>query len=365
VRWRSVHVYYYDDNKADLVLDAVRPLFQRLGPQVRAYYVPHWLNGPHVRLNFQAEQRVHDELVLPAVREVVGGYLRDRPSTATVDPMRLHTAHKRLAEMEQERGALLPLLPDNSVHEADYDQRLHVLGSTAAAELLADFYVDTTELAFEMADAVRDGRQLLRLGFDLMVATAHALSGIGFERAFVSFRSHAEAFLSWTPEGKGLRPGWQEHYEQHAEALTGRVQAVLATVDGSGPCLAWIRPWVDVMTPYWRRGAELIESGQLALSPGPRQDSEEYAERLRRSPLHRAREDVEVDQVWFAKFRLMLNYAYLHLTRLGLAPSERFLLCHLAANAAEELFGRSAADVVFPAPGDPADPRELVLRGTT
>lgn len=364
MRWRSVHVYYYDDSKTDLVLDAVRPLFQRLAPGIRAYYVPHWLNGPHLRLNFESEQRIYDELVLPAVYEVVGGYLHSQPSVAVVDPQRLHAQHKRLAELEQERGALLPLLPDNSIHEADYEQRLHVLGTTDTAELLADFYVDTTPLAFDMTDAVRNGRQLLRLGFDLMVATAHGLSGVGFERGFVSFRSHAEAFLSWMPEGEGLRPAWQRHYEQHAEALTGRVQAVLATVDAAGPCVPFVRPWVEVMTQYWRRGSQLIESDTLRLAPGPPPDSAEHAERLRRSPLHRAREDVVVDPVWFAKYRLMLNYTYLHLTRLGMTPAERFLLCHLAANAAEEFVGRPATEVAFPAPGDPVDPRELILRGT-
>ncbi|EWM13651.1 thiopeptide maturation pyridine synthase [Kutzneria sp. 744] len=365
MRWRSVHVYYYDDDKTDLLLDAVRPLLRGLAPGVRTYYVPHWLKGPHLRLNFEADQQVHDELVLPTVREVVGGYLRGRPSTAVIDPQQLHVQHTRLAELEQERGELLPLRPDNSIHEADYDQRLHVLGTAAAADLLADFYVDTTPLAFDMTEAVRGGRQLLRLGFDLMVATAHALSGVGFARGFVSFRSHAEAFLSWMPEGVGLRPAWERHYEQHMDALTGRVQAVLATVDAAGPCLPFVRPWVEVMTPYWRRGSELIESHMLRLAPGPRPDSAEYAERLRRSPLHRARKDVVVDPVWFAKYRLMLNYTYLHLTRLGLSPAERLLLCHLAANAAEDLFGRPAAEVAFPAPGDPADPRELVLRGTS
>ncbi|QUQ68706.1 thiopeptide maturation pyridine synthase [Kutzneria sp. CA-103260] len=365
MRWHSVHVYYYDADKTDLVLDAVRPLFQKLPAGVRAYYVPHWLRGPHLRLNFEADQRMYDEGVLPAVSEVVGGFLRDRPSTAVVDPQQLHAQHTRLAELEQERGELLPLRPDNSMHEAYYDQRLHVLGTTATADLLADFYVDTTPLAFEMAEAVRNGRQLLRLGFDLMVATAHALSGVGFARGFVSFRSHAEAFLSWMPEGEGLRPAWQRHHEQHAEALTSRVQAVLATVDGAGPCVPFVRPWVEVMRPYWRRGAELIESDLLRLAPAPSPDSAEHAERMRRSPLHRARKDVVVDQVWFAKYRLMLNYTYLHLTRLGLAPAERFLLCHLAANAAEDLYGRPAAEVVLPAPGDAADPSELVLRGTT
>jgi len=30
-----VHVYYYDDDKTDLLLDAVRPLFRGLAPGVR------------------------------------------------------------------------------------------------------------------------------------------------------------------------------------------------------------------------------------------------------------------------------------------------------------------------------------------
>ena len=99
--------------------------------------------------------------------------------------------------------------------------------------------------------------------------------------------------------------------------------------------------------------------------PGMSQDSEEYAERLRRSPFHNRRQwaGPPTDYVWFTKYRLMLNYTYLQLTRLGLLPAQRFLLCHLAANAAEEMYRVSAVDVPFPSVGDPVDPRELSLRG--
>ncbi|MGC7102904.1 hypothetical protein ACPZ19_50270 [Amycolatopsis lurida] len=48
----------------------------------------------------------------------------------------------------------------------------------------------------------------------------------------------------------------------------------------------------------------------------------------------------------FLLYRLMLNLTYLHLTRSGVTASERFLLCHLVADAAEEVCGVRAADVV-------------------
>jgi hypothetical protein len=49
----------------------------------------------------------------------------------------------------------------------------------------------------------------------------------------------------------------------------------------------------------------------------------------------------------FLRYRLMLNYTYLHLTRLGVPGLHRYLLCHLAANAVEEVYGVSALDLVL------------------
>ncbi|AHH96962.1 hypothetical protein GCM10010174_73790 [Kutzneria viridogrisea] len=365
--WRSVHVYYYEDRKYDLVLDAVRPLFQRLGPEIRAYHVPHWLRGPHLRLNFHTGSRQYADLVLPAVHEVIGGYLAEHPSTAVYDKEEMLAGHRLLIESEQERGQLEPLAEDNSLHEAPYDQRLHVLGSTEAASLLADFYVDTTELTFAMTEALRSGMQRLRLAFDLMIATAHTLSGIGYARGFVSFRSHAEAFLSWVPQAGGLRPAWQRHYRLHSRSLVAQARQVVDSLDTGGSAVPWVHEWVRALVPYRRLGGQLIASGQISLDPpGPPPGSRQYFEKLASSPMHSkgSWQHSQVDRLWFGKYRLMLNYTYLHLTRLGLTPVERFLLCHLAANTAEEIFGVRALDVRFPVPGDPAATREVELGET-
>jgi hypothetical protein len=55
----------------------------------------------------------------------------------------------------------------------------------------------------------------------------------------------------------------------------------------------------------------------------------------------------------------MLNYTYLHMTRLGITPTERFLLCHLAANAVEECYGVSAFELVGAPVRHPLMPDEL------
>ncbi|MEU8206482.1 hypothetical protein [Streptosporangium sp. NPDC049046] len=44
------------------------------------------------------------------------------------------------------------------------------------------------------------------------------------------------------------------------------------------------------------------------------------------------------------------EYTYLHLTRLGLTPLDRFRTCHLLANAVEEVYGVSGLESMQPLP---------------
>ncbi|AXK31734.1 hypothetical protein DVA86_02785 [Streptomyces armeniacus] len=363
--WRSFHIHYYDTDKSGLLLDAVRPLVELISPHVdNVHYLLHWLRGPHVRINVHAEPHVFARTVLPALDALIPPYLAEHPSRARVDTAALAHQHRRLAELEQEPGTLTPLFPDNSIREAPYDSREHILGGTrAAADLLADFYAATTPLSFDMVRHVRgDEGRLAQLSFDLLIASAHGLSGgAGFRRGFVSFRSHAEAFLSWWPEAKGLRPAWDLHYVAHAKTLARHVRTVLHAVDtrpdpvGGSP---FIHRWLDAAGPTLRRGAELIAKGELSMDPpgagrSPERD-EPVAELLRKSPFQSPRRPpgFVVDRSWFDQYRLVLDCTYLQLTRLGLPPVERYLLCHLAANTAEDLYGVMATDVLLPTPGE-------------
>jgi hypothetical protein len=355
VHWHSIHVYYHDTEMDDLILHGVRPLFRRLNGQVSAmYYVRHWRFGPHLRLNIRTDIETFTETVRPAVDEIVGGYLAKYPSTRLLDPAQEFPIHQRLAELEGEQGPLLPWRPNNTIDVADNDSRENILGNRETADLLADFHTATTELAFGMTEE-SSGAERLAIAFNLMIATAHTMFGDGdITNGFASFRSHAEGFLCAFREGEGLRPGWQEHYQRNAKSLMDRVAAVVTTIDTAEPIAPFVLEWVDSLAPFRKRGRRLAEDDLLFKTPdtfGANSDLETVNanknQLMQASPYHRAAlsdpRTVELSNTpVFMVYRLMLNLTYLHLTKLGIAPAERFLLCHLAANAVEELYGISA-----------------------
>ncbi len=351
MHWHSVHVHYHDADLDGLILRGVRPLFRRLAGDVAAmYYVRHWRCGPHLRLNVRTDLETFTETVRPAVDEIVGGYLVDNPSTRVLDPERELPMHRRLAELELEPGPLLPWRPNNTVHVAAYDSRDTVLGNRETADLLADFHAATTDLAFRMTEEC-GGAERLAVVFNLMIATAHTMFGGDITNGFASFRSHAESFLCTFQEGEGLRPLWQDHYRRNARSLTGRVAAVVAAIDTGQPDVPFVREWVDALAGFRERGRRLAEDDLLFSASGdPDVESAGKGRLMQASPYHRAAlsdprtEELSSTPVFLA-YRLMLNFTYLHLTKLGIAPAERFLLCHLAANAVEELYGISAFEL--------------------
>nr|WP_055510031.1 thiopeptide maturation pyridine synthase [Nonomuraea pusilla] len=341
--WQSFHVHYHGSHD-DLVLDGIRPLFARLHGLVEAaYYTRHWKLGPHVRVNVRPSEEVG-----PVVEEVIGGFLKERPSTAALDPERYLDLHRRLAELEAEPGPLFPWRPDNSLHRADYEWRLEPAGGRPAAELLADFYTATTPLSFRMVDGVRRGERRLAIAFELLTALAHSLSGVGIMNGFVSFRSHAEAFLELHAEGRGLRAKWDAFGEQNSAHLQTLLSAALSSLDGGTGSHA--SEWAAALAPFRSRAAQLIESGQLSMDPGASLMTSRWSGSIDDSPFHRelyaTRTWSELrGATWFQVFRLLTNYTYLQLTRLGVNPAERYLLCHLIAGLVEARYGMTALEV--------------------
>ncbi|MGH4023795.1 MAG: thiopeptide maturation pyridine synthase [Pseudonocardiaceae bacterium] len=332
-----VHVAYHDDNCDDLLLTAVRPV---LAGVAGSYFVRHWQRGPHLRLNVPMERyagRSTDQgTVERLVAEHVGGYLAGHPSTAELDPAALLPLHQSLARMEQVDGPLLPWYPNNSVQPADYDDRAAALGGRAAADLLAGFYVATTPALFDALAQVRAGAARLGAALDLIISVAHAFADGGITGGFVSLRSHAEAFLGEGDRSR-LRRAWDEQYRLRACALQDRVSAIVAEVDRG------TNSWVQTVRPTAQAGQRLLAAGRLPMSSLRQARGSEFHQALAGND--RWHEQVE-PSLAFRSYRLLLNYTYLQLTRLGVKPVERFMLCHFAANAVEERYGVSAIDLV-------------------
>lgn len=361
MEWHSIHVHYHEPGLDRLIIEGIGPCTERLADLAEVdgvYFVRHWLRGPHVRLNIRTTRDAFRATVLPTAERIIGRFLAAHPSHGGCDEASLADTHRRLAELENEAGPLFPWHADNTVVPARYDGRVQAVRTAEAAQHLADFLTETTPLLLAMTEhvAAAESRRLA-LAFDLMVATAHRMSGGGIISGLGSLRSHAEAFLYRWPEGRGRRPAWDRHYAHHAGSLARRVHQVTYGLDQPGaglPRIPFVDSWVRSLGASMVTGYQLVNAGRLSM-PSPAeadQDAPDGMNLVDISPYHRAVWDSPrwqriMDTPWMSTWRLALNYLYLHLTRLGVTPAERFLLCHLAANAIEDAYGVSAMDLAL------------------
>ncbi|WP_330318705.1 thiopeptide maturation pyridine synthase [Streptomyces platensis] len=361
--WHSLHVHHHDEAaEPELILGAVRPAFASVEAWVRgAWFGRHWLRGPHLRLNFRTDEAAWRDHVRPMVVDTVTAYLRSRPSTVRLDEAALAPVHERLAELEMETGPLRPWVADNTVVERPYDHRLRVLGSLRASELLTGFLSDTTDLAFRTYEHLRTA-PLSVLALDLMWATA-AAAAIPFEdgrapieRGVLSLRSHADAFLSRTNDPVACRTRFEERFRRQEAALGARLREVETALsvpesteamgsEAMGSEVAFVPEWAQIVRRHQRIAQPLLASGEVSMGGAalaPRMPTRQLSEFHRLLMSDHGHLDFLVDDAWFASFRLVMNYLYLHLNRLGLAPVDRGLLCHLAARTVESVHGTSA-----------------------
>lgn len=348
--WRSVNVFHHDSDRTDLLLDAVRPFVTAVAPSVsRVYYQPHWRRGPNVRIPIEASAETFDDVVRPAVADVLEEYVRAHPSAVALDERAAHAQHVRLAEQERERGPLTPWAPNNTVEIEPHDQRLHVLGGPAAADLLADYYVDTNDIVFEILDWVRGGGSKMALAVDLFIGAANRfLPPVTY--GYLSFRGHADAFMAKMPDG--LRERFDRVYEANAEHFRQRVVEITAAADHHD--VIRFSALLDSLLRHRNQANELIKSGELALNTDENGDPEAWGSTWSawsdRSPFHRvlgghrAAADQLGDWNAFQQYRVVLNWLYLNMYRLGIGELERNLICHVVSRAVEDVHGVTAMD---------------------
>ncbi|MEV4076865.1 thiopeptide maturation pyridine synthase [Nonomuraea fuscirosea] len=348
--WHSVHIHHHGDATDRLLLDAVRPVMAELAEcGHRSWFARHWRQGPHVRLNVEAGGTAFRAEVLPLVAARIGPYLARLPVTAH-DEAAMAPLHRRLAEAEAEPGPLTPWYDDNSWHTEPYDARTAVHGTPEAAALYADFMCAANEHAFAVLDGMARGRDVLAAAFDAMVVVADEFHEDGIEAGYLSFRSHADAFLAQRDGGAARRREWEARFQDRAGVLGARLEVLLDP--GSGAVDEATESLVAALLRSRERGLGLRERGLLPLGEedaDPALVRDAYREL---SPFHRALAENErwlaevFPSTWFALFRLVLNPMYLQFTRLGVTPLRRYFLCYLIAAAVERRTGRQAADVL-------------------
>ncbi|MET8625192.1 hypothetical protein ABZW30_15800 [Kitasatospora sp. NPDC004669] len=113
-------------------------------------------------------------------------------------------------------------------------------------------------------------------------------------------------------------------------------------------------PLLDALLRYRNQADELIRAGELALDTDANGQPEEWGSSWsawsERSPFHRTlgghRGAADRLGGWnaFQQYRVVLNWLYLDMYRIGIGELERNLVCHVVSRAVEDVNGVTAMD---------------------
>jgi hypothetical protein len=176
----------------------------------------------------------------------------------------------------------------------------------------------------------------------------------GVPLGFLSYRSHAEAFLATSRDPKAAQDMMDAKYARAAATLERLVDDVLTQCEGRGPLVS--RPaqqWYEATHAAKPRLAELFRAGtELALRTEEPMDAGPDGKGLSRSAFHRMvegsdglRDFLDRDPSFLAT-RLLTSLLYLSLGSIGIALAERYFLCYAVSRACESIFETDALTVL-------------------
>lgn len=358
--WYSVRIYYYDSNKDDLLLDCIRPLLaqlQRRKQVARAYFMRHGEGGSHLRVNLFTDEYTFQQEVIPYVKGKIENYLSIHPSTTIFTEQEAQQQYERRANMVLETLTYTPLVPNNSVIIAPYEALAEKIGSQGIAELLEDYYVETNELVFNIIEQTRNNATArLNASFDQLVARAATASFLPIQQAYMSYRSHIEAYIVCEPQVEDpgrRRQRLAESYQAHKTVIERRTRRLLTQIRDTPEQLPfWLSEVIAVHRRYEELALQGINSGVIKLKElaeqltGPTQEN-----RLLASSFHRAVADNKAVRIYnqqptLLSNRITLNFLYLHLIRTGMLNEYRYILDYYIAEIIEELFSISPIDIL-------------------
>ena len=363
VLWESVHIFYYDTDKDALILECLRPLMKELQQRdwvQNCYFIRHWQGGPHIRLHIASEPERFHASVLPYVQRKVGNYLQSHPSLRSFTEGDATQQHERRRHMSLLPLDYVALMPNNTFQTAPYDALALITGSPGMARLLEDFYIETNDLVFSMIERTQNHyEKRLNACFDLLVTLAASSSFLPLTKAYMSFRSHAEAYIVCEPsiEAPALRRQRFAHeYEQRKAQIRHRVERLLELL-ASEQLPEYLRSTLAVLHRYAQRALAGVLDGSVMLHDGKSQRSESVrtppsshfqweASRFHTAVLENvAMEQLNADPEMLAD-RVVLNLLYLHLSRMGMVNEDRYILDYYIAETIEEMFHIDPVDVI-------------------
>lgn len=208
-------------------------------------------------------------------------------------------------------------------------------------ETTRGFLAETAPVALALATGADD-----RTGAALELMTVHLAavadpvrSGDGPPLSFLSFRSHAEAFLATTRDPEAARRAFDDRYAAHRVAVESWVRAILSYGD-LGAAAAWdaaVRAAKPALVEGFRTGALVAHTGYARDHLRERADFAGNA-------FHRtagASDDLQSylgGDPSFLATRLLTSLLYVTLHSAGTSLLQRYFLCHAISRACEAVY---------------------------
>jgi hypothetical protein len=349
-QWQSIHIYYYDVNKDNLLLDCVRPLFKTLrerGWTEHLYFVRHWHGGSHLRLHIAAAPLLFQQKIAPYIQNEVECYLLQNPATTSFSEKDARSQYERRESYNTHQ--YVTLRPNNSLEIAPYEDLAPTVGSQGAARLLETYYEETCDAAFALIEQTRNNYTArLNACFDQLVAIVATSPFLPLDRAYMSYRSHAEGFIIGEPETEEPRLRRQRleaAYQQRSTAINQRLRHLLALFTKAPERLpAWLTEIVELHRRYGQQTYKAAQDGTFELKK--HKDTEQARQRMRLEESNYLATAFSspavldyIDSPIVVAHRTVLNLLYLHLHRVGMLNEDRYILDYYIASALEELLG--------------------------
>jgi len=359
--WHSIRVYYYDVNKDALLLDCIRPLFATLRSSYgieRIYFTRHWEGGSHLRLHVYTDTPSFEHVIGPYIIEEVGSYLRVHPSGGSFSVEEAVRQHERRGKMVPGGLAYTAPVPNNSILITPYDL-VERVGTAGTTQLLEDYYVDTNDLTFTIIEQTRNNYTArLNACFDQLLAFIAGVSRITLKIAWMSYRSHSEAYIVCEPtvENPRLRrQRLEQAFRERHDVILRRIRRLLERIETAPEQLApWLSSMISIQHCYYERTLQGVLDGSVKLNGTDNEyqwADDPQPSVLATSSFHAAMAGNAATQQmqrhpYALTNRIILNFLYLNLSRLGMLNEDRYILDYYIAEAIEELFHLSSVDLV-------------------
>ena len=348
--WQSIRVYYYDPNKDNLLLDCIRPLFTMLQERhwvEQIYFVRHWYGGSHIRLQLLADPTLFQSEIVPYVQREVRAYLQKAPATTLFSEEDAQRLYQRRDRMALEHSTYKPLSPNNSIEIAPYEDLANTIGSQGAAKLLTEYYTETNDLAFTLLEKTRNNYTArLSVCFDQLAALVATSPFLPLGRAYMSYRSHVEAYITCEPaveEPRLRRNRLEKAYEQRQKAVEQRIQRLLILIEKAPERLpSWLTSMIEIYQRYGERAFQGAQEGVIQLKTNEDFEENKQGVRVEESAYRMAVINNEAvlrssNEPIIIAHRIELNFLYLHLSRIGMLNEDRYMLDYYIANVIEKL----------------------------